>query len=760
MRLFLFRRHKTLSALLVLLIVVLIWYSWETWSRRGAEQAAGTYLTNGGASYLVIESRGWNQLEVTSGFIVTIHDGYYWKPEVSAARATFSRDRLRLNQREVSEGKFAWFPRAEGNLHLELTPSTTRPGDWNLVTAHYTCTEYSLYGWTPFFRYWSRRIKQTVIRPEPVLVANSTGPDWSLPSFLHKVKDPRIAEYMGKRLRGEFSHDDLEGFREIYNENRDDPYLQVHAIEVESATGDADVAGKILTDWESRLRSDPDPLLRISFERAHKSYLKATGSPRGQDLQAMFSPIQDESFDLDELFVSLRKLSSYDFLLSTSKSVVEPLLHPDYVSPGSVTDAYLEFPVVTRVLGILSVFDLFLGQGEKSREKMGWLYRFGQNLIADGPLLQRLFGQSVRGQAMSKIRLNLLNACETVKDASAMHLMLERLHQTPGQETGETLYSQDRPPFFSHLSVEVKYFKTEDPEEIRERTVNRHKALDTYFQIYRVAAAAKYLQTKTGEIPSTPAEFSSVLSGGFRTDPFTGKDLCLKERDDQSLTIYTFGPDGADDGGRLKYDPTNGLMSRGDRFLTLKPDREYPFPPEGVRARNAASLLNQFPNGLPNDPYNDHPPQPLSILDSTPESLVQIFSFGPTGDNAYRYTNLTPHTLPGLQPAKLKLKDRKSAPIIGKYQYVFDPIPSVTDTLPYTIVSVTDEVTPIARKTPFFPGVGPMGDLMNAMGAIFAEIGDTPLGDVTGAHFTLGPYYDPTNGTSSPGHLFIEIPRQ
>ncbi len=46
-------------------------------------------------------------------------------------------------------------------------------------------------------------------------------------------------------------------------------------------------------------------------------------------------------------------------------------------------------------------------------------------------------------------------------------------------------------------------------------------------------------------------------------DPFSGKSLRYRPDKDRYV-IWSVGPDGGDDMGKIAYDPTNGTLSSGD----------------------------------------------------------------------------------------------------------------------------------------------------------------------------------------------------
>jgi hypothetical protein len=164
-----------------------------------------------------------------------------------------------------------------------------------------------------------------------------------------------------------------------------------------------------------------------------------------------------------------------------------------------------------------------------------------------------------------------------------------------------------------------------------------------------------------------------------------------------------------DDGGLVDYDPTNGTRSAGDLVIRIPTEREYPFPREGVRAKDASDVLAQFPKGLPLDVFSGKGSNvALSIVESSTGSPVRIFSFGPTGDEESWKDNLRTYRPPGMMP--------------------FDWRPEINSNLP------------------------------RWQGAPIQKVYDWRAPDSPTDEWTLGPRYEPTNGTKSEGQVSIDLP--
>jgi hypothetical protein len=197
-------------------------------------------------------------------------------------------------------------------------------------------------------------------------------------------------------------------------------------------------------------------------------------------------------------------------------------------------------------------------------------------------------------------------------------------------------------------------------------------------------------------------------------------------------SVYSVGPDRRDDGAAIEYDSTNGTISRGDIYVRIPRERSFPFPRDGVRAKNAYELLNQFPNGLPTDPFarGMYGKIPLSIIESATGTPVFIFSCGPDQYVPDKSSDLV--STPPIAP---------DAPLSRYEQRVF---------LPASPAPAGDTGAPLPPgRTP--PGPGPYPESMLQQWRNQSRFQE--------GNYLLGPRYDPTNGTTSDGDLFIEIPR-
>jgi hypothetical protein len=202
------------------------------------------------------------------------------------------------------------------------------------------------------------------------------------------------------------------------------------------------------------------------------------------------------------------------------------------------------------------------------------------------------------------------------------------------------------------------------------------------------------------------------LPAGIPADPFAAADPIRFREEGGDLLVWSVGPDKKDDRGAVTYDPTNGSTSAGDVLLRIPAQRRYPFPEGGVKAANAAELLRQFPNGMPQDLFSVDRNRPLSILDATTTQPLTIFSWGPDYDqNTARLPAQDKGRSRGRPAAERQLIFQRPASGTGAPPEASGFDPDLTDTR-------------YAGK-PF--------------------------------RWDLEPRYDPTNGTASAGDLFVEI---
>jgi hypothetical protein len=435
-----------------------------------------------------------------------------------------------------------------------------------------------------------------------------------------------------------------------------------------------------------------------------------------------------------------RKFLETDMLISVPSPLVYPLFSASYT--GTSVPNFLNIYVFSKVSRTIATFYLFQGRHRESLELLASIYRIGQSFNSTGALISRLIGMAVRSITSSGLELYVLNACENPEEFDEFITMLERLNNTPGQEGVDSLFDGE----FPYLTGQMKYISGPIPNYIEAET--RHQVSDMKFQILFMAAAAKYHYVKTGKFPASDKDFNKYLPSGIPEDVFeTASSIKYTGLTNNHFAVYSFGPDKKDNAALLRYDPTNGTMSDGDIYIDIAPEREFPFPREAVKAANAYELLKQFPNGLPADCFADTKLLPLSIIESTDDHLLTIFSFGPDSDEENR---------------KRRYRARHfSSPSSGTLHSAANHTPLTMRDLRFggmrfhSRTKETGTPTPTPAPPVPTPDPGKIPSYGRSLQKVFWRTDDNihPEG-----YRKLDPYYDPTNGTVSDGDLFIIIP--
>jgi hypothetical protein len=494
---------------------------------------------------------------------------------------------------------------------------------------------------------------------------------------------------------------------------------------MEALVGNPEEAEKLWKDWQKTHKAFPDFLLQRMARRVFRTVYMEKIKKKSPDVMDPDKVLKAGQYDLLTRLNWLKNFLASDQLFFLSYPLVPPLKSPSY-SPPAIPN-FLGFQVDAKVARTMATLYLFQGRREESLEILAASYRLAQSMNAHGTIIQRLIGMAIRAISCAGLQIYALNACETAEDFQKSRAMLERLHNTPAQEDGTNIFEDEMSPFVSLLKP---VSGTAVPNYLEAQT--RHKITDMKFQLLRMSTAAKYRFITTGDFPSSEKEFAPFLPDGPPPDVFAkNAPLRFTRSSPNEFTVYSIGPDDIDDMASISYDPTNGTITDGDIVMTIPRERKFPFPRNGVYANSAYDLLKQFPNGLPPDMftpatyldlYSDTRCFPLSIIESTDTHPVVIFSFGP--DINYENENLFPEPFLPALPTRVT------------------PTPSPT----------LDPA--VAVPTPD-PGPHPSHERTIQMVFRRSNIAPPPQG-----FWFLESFYDPTNGISSEGDLFIEIPKK
>ncbi|MBN1865998.1 hypothetical protein JW916_01780 [Candidatus Sumerlaeota bacterium] len=720
----LFKRRSTrlwFLSVSILVVVFGVHGAWSLWISRGVARAAGVYFVNGGESCIVIEAVGLRDLKVreTPG-IVTSHAlpvlSSRWTAQIEDGRLIL-RQFSRLDMRSQLHP----LPQVSTLLRMDLAPSVSSRGDWDLVGA--IAREMAPRILSP--GYWQMLYRSRSLNAAVSALSHSIQDDAPrfldfrldpgtppLRSFLHRVNDPRVAEFFRERRSARPTPRSVSLIRSLSIDRPRDPYVALHRIDVEAAVGRPEVASRLMEEWDKKNAATPDVLLAESARRVRaeialaEAKQSAPGLPSLRDFSLYTrtaSGVLHANMNLQAKLAWFRRIGSLPTLWCDDEAVglVRNVPRRSLAKDDSRerSDSSLFSYLDVNVARTAATLHLFQGERTESLEILSGAYRVGQSWNANGSLLSRMIGIAVRTIAIDGLGLYVLNACETPEDVEEVWTTLERLDKTPGQEDGEDMAAGEFPGLLSWMINES------DTRPNLEEALTRHNVADARFQILRTAAAAWHRFLKIGEFPRSDDEFDLLAGEGLPADDFASTEsLRFATVESGRFRVYSVGPDSDDDQTSIEYDSTNGTLSDGDIFLTVPREREFPFPKEGVRAVSAPDLLRQFPNGLPQDPFASTEGRPLSIVDSTTADPVVVFSFGPDAD------------------------ERESVP-------------------PFYRSAEGSIGLSSASRTP--------GSRLQLIFGRTGENASTP--------WILArppqPSYDPTNGATSEGDLFVEIPR-
>ena len=696
---------------------------------RGYESAVGEYITTGGQSYLVIDKGFFRSLDTREGFFI-LNEAHLSRPSHSLkVSVKFRHNRLFIFQKEhydpfniiipIPGLEDLFLPVVEKYRSVMVLEASKKiPGDWDLVDLKIRETEgcprlflYSVF-WSRLFgsksfagvtKSFSKAIRSREIRYFELDPAKAP-----ICSFLHRVEDPQMIEYFRTRFNETPSDRTLGLIRELVSSHSTDSWLRLHELEQEALHGDVEKAEKLWNKWDEENKSCPDSLLLknaqyvswiVSVERLYKNYPELTHYN-----DAFTTPSQKSSIDLEHEKKWLLRLFDSGQIIYPEYPLVPHILSPEY--RDSYVPNFLNLQVRAKSCTIESIMDLFLGKRDENFRLLSGHYLLGGSLRMNAYLISTYTGVAIQSIAVNGLTLCGLNACETKEDFEKFQSVLEKLNSV------EKVPTEPNNPYYNARPSILSFTKAsgEDLPNYLEAQI-RAQVTNTRFQLLRMAVAAKYHLIATGDFPNSGSDFAPFLSEGLPEDGFSkGDPLRFKKPSDDKFLVYSIGPDEKDNAATFAYDPTNGTITEGDIFIRIPREREYPFPREGFRAANAYKLLEQFPNGLPTDPFADTRYRPFSILESTEDHPVTIFSFGTVTNEA----NFTPYV----------------AGSPGSSGEGFVPVPTPA---PPPNASYGRSLQWVMRRSDKIP---------------------PPPGC-----WTLEPMYDPTNGLVSPGDLFLEIPR-
>lgn len=709
----------------ILLIVIILFIYAAVWTVRRirlskrADDIVGTYLVAGGESYITIEKNLLGRPVIGEGKLLDhmlLNDASLMTQTKLSADIKFSNKNLLITQDHIIKESISnsqdLIADSDCQLILQLVPSEKNPGDWNIRDAENTILVNSR---IVYLFHKNSDILEKIKKPSNIpkiigtIFTNETAFNWKLPkdkspvkSYLHQVNQPGILPVLRHLAEGKYTAADLESVRQVSKDIPGDPWIGLLLAELEARHGNIEEAESLLTKWMSRPEVRNEYFLKETANRVKK----VVHNSKIHEIYGV--PVLDTKSE----FIKLGKI--FDYRYFDNKFHIYyfdffPFMYPSKMKQPQKIPNYLEEQVLAKVNMVKSILNLFHGKKHESLEVLRVIHAHGSSLNSSNGLIGKLIGMAVRSFAIEGMKIYALNACWIDSEQKDFMELLNQIHTIMQENYRDKIWFYT---YSSLINIEISKCTGRLLPNFHEATI-RNNVTDIKFQNLRVGASAKFHLLQTGEFPSKDEDFRAYLNDGIPEDLFNKtKPLKYFMKDNDTFAVYSYGPDHKDDLASIVYDPTNGTFSNGDIFLDVPRRREFPFPEEGIsiKADNALELLEQFPNGLPRDPFSDFRKRPLSILESDEENPVMIFSWGPDTDEA------------------------ESG--IGSYDR--DPLTS-------------NPPNPVATPPP--PPDAPYSRKIQRVFLRTNEESPEP------GYWNLDPPYDPTNGTITNGDIFIEIPR-
>lgn len=399
----------------------------------------------------------------------------------------------------------------------------------------------------------------------------------------------------------------------------DDPFVRVLYLDAVAADGDVAKLRTELDTW--RPQFEKWPVLHASLRRfewtLHAADLSAAGRNASDFLESLYGVHSTKT-----ALARLQELPAIRNYEECAKAY-QPFSPPYY--PG-----YWDIQWGASWSEAGAVLLLLQGERERALDTAAADYRVGQ-LIEEsktdvGDVLE--IGASLRERAIRQMELCVLNAYEQPDDVLAAWQKIDQLNSRERRETLDDICSRLVLGLCPDETERKAYYEVHwGSHSVLTEGLKR---ADAQFQLLRMATAARYHFLKTGRFPAAANEFDLLPLGVLPTDPFGNGPLRFAQKPD-ALVCYSVGPDGKDDGGAITYDPSNGTKSGGNIVLEVPRERKYPFPAGGVKARDKADFVRQFPNGLPTDVFARRTKDGKASLGVTDTSPVTVYSRGPDG---------------------------------------------------------------------------------------------------------------------------------
>jgi hypothetical protein len=499
-------------------------------------------------------------------------------------------------------------------------------------------------------------------------------------------------------------------------------------------------------------------------------------------------------------------------------------LVPFSLSQPTRVPNFLQIQILGKVTRVLSTFALFEGDTQRSQELLTGLYWQGQSLNAGDVLIQKLIGVALRSMSIGALQLHALDGCRRPEELKVLSDALERLAKMPGQETAASTLDGELSPLVAHMKLSGFAYAAFGDVGTRQKAADAgfailRTAVAARYHLLTVGAFPSTPAEFGPLLPEGPLADCFATSGSLRFRSLPEECFVYSigpdARDDAAMVRYdpTNGTVSSGDiflrvprereypfpEGGVRVDTAEDLLRIFPNGLPLDPFADKKGRPLSIVAaseedwRSCAlpAVRKELARSQTTAPSGSAAPSHGATLagadSATSRPQVVLFSFGPDCDESHysQVRRLTGENVFTTYSASAQLQlvfpPPAAAPLASVSPLL--PTPSEQPKAPATIATAqlapqssqpTSASTslPPRRKPGLLalpPGVKP--------GQPFTSVSPLGIGRAQSAA-TLAtrpplvppysypatsapePYYDPTNGTTSKGNLYLSLPRR
>jgi len=204
--------------------------------------------------------------------------------------------------------------------------------------------------------------------------------------------------------------------------------------------------------------------------------------------------------------------------------------------------------------------------------------RLGEVLMLGGTL-----GDAVIGTVIQSAGLDGLQRLAPRLVAADCRKLAERLAKLDGrQETADQILARDAVFRAKTLPWTVRWEMLRFDEfgsQPRPSFIRCHNSALARLRLFRCHLALREFWLAHGEYPTSLAELAPGFLADLPPDPFSGRNLVYRQAPD-GYQLYSVGPDGIDDGGRLIPPGVSPDKAKGDIVLDLAVEKADAAPGE------------------------------------------------------------------------------------------------------------------------------------------------------------------------------------